>query len=486
MRSSPIDPKPGSRGPGAGAAIRLRDALRILAGTFLLILPANCARPGIPPGGPRDLLPPQVVFTDPDTFAVLDEAIESVRLEFNERISERPSQGTMDQTVLVSPETGEIEVKPGRSSIEVKMAGGFQPGSVYRITVLPQIQDMFQNAMADAFEFVFSIGSEFEEGVLAGEVVDRITGETVPGARVVAKRGTPGDSTDPGYVAVADSIGIYAIRYMPAGDWRIEAYVDQNRNRQADFAEPIGVDSQALVANDTSLVSLTILRPDTTAAQVLSVEVIDSVTIQVNLDDYLAEEAPIEDLTIELMNDSLGGMVGGRILRAKEYDLRVRRVEALARLEEDTTGAPQPSIDSLVPDTIRALPAREIYVVLPDTLITEAPYGVFVAGIININGIPGGGGTDTIVRQAPPPDSAAADSTAADSTSADSTAVDTSSVDTASVDTAAVVDTTSSDTTTARPAAPDTAGPDTTGTVAPDTGGVAHPSRSRRLLRRRR
>ena len=102
------------------------------------------------------------------------------------------------------------------------------------------------------------------------------------------------------------------------------------------------------------------------------------------------------------------------------------------------------------------------------------PYGVFVAGITNINGIPGGGGTDTIVRLAPPPDTAAADSAAVDSTA----------LDTASVDTTAV-DTTTSDTATARPADPDTAGPDTTGTVPPDTLGVAHPSRHRLLLRRR-
>ncbi|GIT50630.1 MAG: hypothetical protein Ct9H300mP15_08430 [Gemmatimonadota bacterium] len=68
-----------------------------------IVLASSCAQQGAPPGGPEDLRPPIVIRTVPDTFELLGTMDGSIRFEFDERISERPSSGTFDNAVIISP-----------------------------------------------------------------------------------------------------------------------------------------------------------------------------------------------------------------------------------------------------------------------------------------------------------------------------------------------------------------------------------------------
>jgi len=69
------------------------------------------------------------------------------------------------------------------------------------------------------------------------------------------------------------------------------------------------------------------------------------------------------------------------------------------------------------------LPARRIVALLDRPLTPADSYTVTVAGVTNVNGLPGGGGTDTLV--APLPDTTKADSVGAPAAKADSAAADT-------------------------------------------------------------
>ena len=61
----------------------------------------SCANQGAPSGGPRDLTGPQVVETFPDTFAVIAAFDDEIRIVFDERISERGVEGTLDGAVII-------------------------------------------------------------------------------------------------------------------------------------------------------------------------------------------------------------------------------------------------------------------------------------------------------------------------------------------------------------------------------------------------
>ena len=223
-----------------------------------------CARQGPIPGGPEDRVPPFVVGTEPAPDTTVDVWEGPIRITFSERISERAAGGSLDGAVLVSPQLGDIRVSHGRAGLEVTAPGGFPAGQVYRVTVLPQVVDMFGNQLPEPFEFVFSTGPEFSSGVVAGVVTDRISGD----AATVRVEAVAQDSTV--HHTMTDGDGLFALRYLPEGRYTLRAYEDRNRNTEPDFQEPQGENAVLLPTGaDTLVVGMSVLAPDTTSATLI-------------------------------------------------------------------------------------------------------------------------------------------------------------------------------------------------------------------------
>ncbi len=408
-------------------------------------LVAGCAREATPPGGPPDRLPPIVILSDPDTFSTVEPFRSPVTLRFSERISERPSAGTLDQAVVVSPTSGDVRVSHGREGLSVRVAGGFEAGRVYRLTVLPVIQDMFGNSLQEPFELFFSTGPPFAPNVVAGSVVDRLTGEPLRDARVDAAVA----GSDVVHTAVTDSAGIFALRYLPAGEYVVSAYLDRNRNAEPDFTEPQGTRPAPLGAGgqaaDTMIVlDVALLPRDTTFARIARVAVEDSISLNVSLDDFLDPELPLDDVRVVVTSDSVEGREPLAVLHPHEVDAyrsaladslaREQAVlDSLARAQADSAAraeaaagdtaavepeptaaeaepelAPAPAGEEAVqagdPPERERPPAQQSFVVILDgVLVPEVPYEVEISNITNINGVGGGGGTVEFTRPAPPP-----------------------------------------------------------------------------------
>ena len=401
-----------------------------MIGLFSLL---SCANQGAPPGGPRDLTGPQVVETFPDTFAVLTAFDEEIRIVFDERISERGVRGTLDGAVIISPESGAVSVRHSSRALRVTMEGGFQPDEVYRVTVLPVVQDLFRNEMAGAFEFIFSTGAEMTPTVLAGSIVDRITEELIEGARVRARVERPpgmegsDDQVVPTHVAITDSSGVYAFRYVPSGRYEITAFMDQNRNGEPDDIEPIGTGREELNPADTVFLNFSLLAPDTTPAMVGSVEVVDSLTLAVEFDDFLDSASELTGVSVSLGPDSLAPPEVITIMHERDYLGRMdaiqdslhvadsirfeeeqQRIELLrsagdsvtaAEIESELTRPRPPAQSDARALQTRDLPKQVLYLLLADTLATDQPYELSVTGVTNINGLPGGGGTAEVLRE---------------------------------------------------------------------------------------
>jgi hypothetical protein len=442
----------------------------------VVALSAACARQGTPPGGTPDRIPPFVISTRPDTFALVEPFTSSVRVEFNERISERVSAGSMNNAVEVSPRTGDVRVRNRRSAIDISMQGGFVEGVVYRITVLPVIRDMFNNPLPEPFEFFFSTGPDFTDNALAGVLDDRITLQPVTDARVDA-RPVGGDSI--AYTTLSGDEGIFALRGVPEGTYDVIAYLDVNRNFEPDFTEPQALlDGQELGAADTALVFLELLAPDTTPAMLAGAEATDSATLEVGFDDYLDPDSSLAGVTVTVIADSVAPdtltvPLVTRVLHAHAYeeyraalaDSLQAVADSLAALEAaaaDTTGAaPEPPPPAEPPveeepalaDTlpVRLAPSQMVYVLLDGPLAPEARYRATATGVTNIAGVPEGGGDIPFRGPEPPP-------------------LDTVAADSLAVDSLAVPDTTGTQRDTAA-AQPDSAA--AVPAVAPDTAGVA-------------
>lgn len=410
-----------------------------------------CARPSAPTGGPRDIIPPMIASTWPDTFEVIEPTRDPVKIVFSERISERATQGTLDNAVLVSPFTGEHRVKHTRSGLEIDIIGGFQPDLVYRVRVLPTVKDLFNNTLDGPFELVFSTGASYETNVIAGVVEDRISGEVVEGARVEAR--VRGEEDSPVHLATTDSVGVFALRYLPFATYDISLFQDMNRNAEPDFSEAQGVAEGVLEvpppqADTVILRQVKLLRPDTTPPRLIRVEAYDSVTVRLSFDDFMDAEGTLGPFFVQVAQEEGPGLEVERLVWPLERDSllavedsiaaeerRVAMVDSLQLVMDsldlifaemqaagDTLGtdslgtvleqlrgriAPPEPPEELDPgdagEPPPVLPRQEFFVLLAEPLVPDQLFQVTVTGVSNINGLGGGGGEASFTWEPPEP-----------------------------------------------------------------------------------
>jgi hypothetical protein len=381
---------------------------------------AACAQPRQPTGGPPIDRPLQVVAVSPEHFSTVTALNRPVVIRFDERLSER-LEGVRElrDAVIVSPETGEVRVSRGRRELQISVAGGWQPGLVYRVVVLPVLRDLFNNVRQEPVELVFSTGPPIPETAVAGFIEDRLTGRNVRGARVEATH----QESEHSYVTLSDSAGFFSLRHVPEGTYELQGWLDQNRNRVVDFLEPQDSARFRLAGQDTVILELALLPRDTTAARLTRASAIDSTKIELTFDDFFAPvPGPMDGSgRVYRLPDSVF-IAEGTLYHATRLD-SLRAVEEAARTRAETVAAgtetadpdpPLPARDApgavarRAPREARApqrpLLARELILLLPAPLAPETRYFVVVEDVTNIQGVPTGGGTSPFRTEPRPPD----------------------------------------------------------------------------------
>jgi hypothetical protein len=352
---------------------------------ILLMAAAACARVMSPTGGEPDKEPPRIVETDPAQNAPATQhagTTRPVRIIFHETLSERGPR----EMVLVSPETGEVDVERDGKELRVTIEGGWQAGKIYRVTVLPGLLDRFGNARTTAHELVFSTGAAIPSNVLGGLVTDRITGRPVANARVEAI--SRADSTP--YTTVTDTGGFYALRALPPGMYDTRIYADQNRNRRLDRFEAVAtLPINVATDTDTLVLEFALLARDTTPARLLRADIRDSLQVRLSFDDYMdpAGGLPAMRITAWQLPDSTQ-IAGGTIMTPREFTaLRARADTARTRAA------------AAAADTARVLPINELVWVPATPLRAGTRYRISLTGYRNLAGLPDGGGS--VVATAP-------------------------------------------------------------------------------------
>lgn len=364
-----------------------------------------CAQYGAPPGGERDRLAPQVIETAPAPYSVVPELRGPVVIRFDERLSEEGA----DEAILVSPRTGDVNIERDGSTLRISIDGGWRQGQIYRIVILPVLQDLFGNRRAEPGELVFSTGPDIPNTALAGIVTDRITGQPPERALVHAVRRV--DSTV--YLTPSSPDGFYALLNLPTGTYDLTGFVDANQNLELDETEPRAPTQAVTLLIDTLTIDLAVLRPDTTPARLQSAAQ-DGIAVRVQFDDHV-DSTGIASATARLYSlpDTLALNTVLELLTPSQHAARMPRDAAPAPEPGDTLAAPA---DTLLPrgDTMPqqpdppALPTRDIVVVPADTL-APGDYLIEVQGVVNINGVAGGGGRAPFtLTPLPPPDTTSA------------------------------------------------------------------------------
>jgi hypothetical protein len=253
------------------------SALRRLVAVALLV--SGCASPGIPPGGPVDVAPPQLVETIPDSGSVGVKPKEVI-FRFDETVAERPPSAlTLSDLFLISPRDGVPEASWHRSAIGVRPTHGWRANTPYTVIMMSGLADLRGNVRKTGASMFFSTGTTIPRTRLAGNVFDWVSG--TPAAGALVESFVPPDSIHP-FVALADSNGAFVIEHVPPARYMVRAYVDRNKNLTIDPSEPW--DSLSINLTDSTRSDLVIFAHDTVAPRLRDVRLVDSLTLQVTFD----------------------------------------------------------------------------------------------------------------------------------------------------------------------------------------------------------
>jgi len=391
-----------------------------------------------PPGGVPDQSPPRIVSTSPAPLSVVEPFNGAVVFRFDEGLSER----NIENSVVVSPATGDVDVSKDGAELRVRISGGWRAGVIYRVLLAPGIRDRFNNEQRTPVDLVFSTGPPIMNTAFGGLVSDRITGRPEPQAVVEAKRRA--DSLT--YVAAVDSLGFFAYRNLPLGFYDVVAYTDRNRNRRKDSAEPrsgthvVPLNSE----RDTFDLDLVVLPNDTTPARLVRAEGRDSLQVRLFTDDYLDPEATFDriEVTLIALPDSTAVEGPFTLMTVDTFNARSRvradslrvRADSLRRDSLRVAAEQGDTAAARLLDLPRAGPARPLpqtprptgpggpaalpsigpppfqeFVVLPPQPLPPGRYSISVSNLQNISRRVGGGGSASFeIRPPPPPDTTTA------------------------------------------------------------------------------
>jgi hypothetical protein len=251
---------------------------RRLAGAFLALAIAACAKMEPPPGGPPDRVPPGLVATIPESLAVLPDFSGDVEFLFNETVSEGGSPnmglgtGDLEKLIILSPSERVPKVRWKRSRITVRPAEGWRPNTVYRVQLLPGVMDIRRNRYDSTRVVTFTTGAPLPELHLTGQVWDWTSARPAAAALVVAIL-LP-DSLQ--YRMLADSAGKFDFGPLPSGDYLVYGAIDQNKNIRLDRRE--AWDSMPMPRDSTAVPELWVFPHDSVGPRLSKTEVKDSLS----------------------------------------------------------------------------------------------------------------------------------------------------------------------------------------------------------------
>ena len=285
-----------------------------------------------------DEVPPGIVRTRPDTNAV-NVRNGSIGFDFDEVISER-AQGaaTLADLFLISPSKGRNDLSWRRTRLEVAPRGGFKPNTTYRVTMLPGLTDLDGNVDSVGRTVVFSTGPRLATGSITGRVFEWM--EERPARAALVEAIVLPDSSR--YLAVADSLGLFELRNLPAGSYVLRGLVDQNKNREIDLRELY--DTVTVTLQDTLSTVLHAIPRDTLGPGIERVDVADSLTLRVRFDRAIDTAMTIVPslFTLKTRDSALvaiRSVLGGRAdLRRKSDSARAKAVQDSIRAANDTSG----------------------------------------------------------------------------------------------------------------------------------------------------
>jgi Bacterial Ig-like domain len=204
----------------------------ISIGAIALIICAMCAGcAGIvpPAGGPVDTVPPVVIRTYPPQNAT-NVHTEKIAIEFSEYVE----QSSVTEAIFISPRIGGLEYSWSGTEVDISFSDTLRSNTTYVITIGTDVKDINnQNRMAQAYTLAFSTGDSIDQGTIAGKVFDAKPEGILIFAYhldVIQTDTLNPIHTHPDFVTQTGKEGVFALKNIPDGSYRVLAVRDELRN----------------------------------------------------------------------------------------------------------------------------------------------------------------------------------------------------------------------------------------------------------------
>lgn len=250
----------------------------------------SCAKEGLPPGGPVDMIPPRVISNFPATNSTKINTDTYIEIQFSETMDKEKT----DSSIFISPVTEEpFKYKWKGKKLVIKPTKLLEKNKTYVIAVGTGASDIHENHLTKPYSFAFSTGETVDQGEIDGSVFssEEATARISVWAFQMDNRDNPNPAVDmPEYITQPDNAGNYKMQYISLGKYRLYAVGDVNDNLKWDVdEEPIGVSSGdvILTADQSSKTgcNFVISKRDTVGPSLLTCQLLDNEKLQLELDE---------------------------------------------------------------------------------------------------------------------------------------------------------------------------------------------------------
>lgn len=224
----------------------------LLVALLLLItldlLTTQCANPLTPTGGPKDTIPPTVIYSLPEDQALNFDGTQ-IELAFDERITAEK----LKQNLVITPIT-ETKYKTlvKKNIVTIQFEENFEDSTTYTLNFFDGITDITEKNPAENLILAFSTGNYIDSLEIIGAVKDLYTNKPQPKMIVGLYRITDTlnfNKDKPTYFTSTDENGAYHLQNIKVNNYRMLAFGDENRNLLFDAA----TESYAFLADTLAL-----------------------------------------------------------------------------------------------------------------------------------------------------------------------------------------------------------------------------------------
>ncbi len=274
----------------------------------------QCAKEGMPPGGPLDTTPPEVILVSPKPDSTEVDLSSRVEITFSERMLAKRTE----ESIFISPfPKRPFDFRWRGKRLILTPQEPLLPGRTYVVSIGTDAQDLRRNRLSKSYTFAFSTGSKLDKGTISGEVwtkqkigLGKEMGISV-WAYLLSRDKTQIDPQEekPDYVTQTDNEGKYTFKNLSLGEYRLFAVQDVNRDLVWDWEkEAIGVTTGDVELSEQNIskthVDFILDKKDKGNPNLLNCYSVNKKLVKLEFDEELEERSVLEPANFEVSSVS--------------------------------------------------------------------------------------------------------------------------------------------------------------------------------------